>query len=504
MKTMMKTTIAATLAVLLLWTTGCQQTSQVSTREPAYTAPVVQQPAPQPAPQATATRQNCAEPTAGLVRLAKQMPKEAILGQTFEYQLEVTANDCIGNVVVTDQVPAGASYVKSQPAAEVEGNHLVWNFNQMDPGQKETIRVTLKADKEGTLASCATVAANPRVCASTIVGKPALTIDKSGPEQVVLNATFNDTIVVGNNGSAVAKNVVLTDNVPNGLESTDGRKTLTWELGDLAPKQSKSVTVPLKAVQRGRFVNPAVAKSSNAGEVSDDTPHVVLQPGLKIVKSGTKEQWLGRRADHKIVVTNTGDTTLTDLVITDTAPAPTSIVAAPGATVTGNTAVWRVASLAPGKDVSFDLVLTSQTRGTHNNTVGVVSGPLKDNAEAATLWKGVGALLLQKADDPDPIQVGETTTYMVRVTNQGTADDTNIKMVVEFPEEVTPVSADNNGTVRGNTVTFPAYPRLAPKAAFEYHITAKGAKAGDARVKFIRTSDDIPAPTTAEESTRVY
>jgi hypothetical protein len=66
------------------------------------------------------------------------------------------------------------------------------------------------------------------------------------------------------------------------------------------------------------------------------------------------------------------------------------------------------------------------------------------------------------------------------------------------------VSADTGGNVDGQTVTFPPHPRLAPKAAFEYHVKAKGAVPGDARVKFVRTSTDIPATTTAEESTRVY
>ncbi len=117
---------------------------------------------------------------------------------------------------------------------------------------------------------------------------------------------------------------------------------------------------------------------------------------------------------------------------------------------------------------------------------------------------GISALLLEKADNPDPIQIGETTTYTVKVTNQGTADDTNVKVVVEFPAELDPVSASNGGVVSGKTVTFPPFVRLAPKQAFEYSIIAKGAKAGDARVKFVRTSDGIPAPTTAEESTRVY
>ena len=114
------------------------------------------------------------------------------------------------------------------------------------------------------------------------------------------------------------------------------------------------------------------------------------------------------------------------------------------------------------------------------------------------------ALLLEKADNPDPIQVGETTTYTVKVTNQGTADDTNVKIVVDFPAELDPVSASNGGVVSGKKVTFPAFSRLAPKQACDYTISAKGAKVGDARVTFIRTSDSIPAPTTAEESTCVY
>ena len=103
-----------------------------------------------------------------------------------------------------------------------------------------------------------------------------------------------------------------------------------------------------------------------------------------------------------------------------------------------------------------------------------------------------------------PFRVGETTTYKVRVTNQGTADDTNIKMIVQFTAEIDPVSASNGGVVNGKTVTFPPYPRLGAKQAFEYTIVGKGAKVGDARTKFIRTSDSIPAPTTSEESTRVY
>ncbi|HOW67199.1 MAG TPA: hypothetical protein P5186_17060 [Candidatus Paceibacterota bacterium] len=496
----------------VVWATGCQNyrsSRQASWNGPVggtgITEPPVAQAQPAaPAPSTPAIR-TCADPTDGPVQLAKQMPKEAFLGQTFEYQLTLTARDCIGNVAVADRIPSGASYVKSDPAAQIEGDNLVWRISAMDPGQSATLRVWLKAEKEGVLGSCATVTADPRVCASTTVGKPSLTIDKTGPQTAVLGSTVDYAILVANNGSALTRGVAVTDHVPDGLESADGRKRIVFEVGDLAPGQSKTLTVPLKATKRGEFCNVAVATSSNAASVTNDACTTVLQPGLKIVKQGDEERFLGRNATYKIQVSNTGDTTLTNVVVTDTAPAPTAIVSASGATINGNQAVWRLPRLAAGQNSVFEVVLTSKTAGSHCNAAAVTAeGGLKDATEFCTLWKGVSALLLEKADDPDPIQVDEITTYTVRVTNQGTADDTNVKMVVEFPEELTPVSADHGGVISGKQVTFPPYPRLAPKQAFEYHVKAKGTKAGDARIRFIRTSDKIPAPTTAEESTRVY
>lgn len=501
MKTTTKHTLAISLVAILL-ATGCQQTSmQVSQRRP-QAAVTGAKPASKPEP--TAIRQNCAEPTRGLVSLAKQMPKEATLGQTFEYQLIMTAQDCVDNVVVTDQVPAGATYVKSEPAAQVEGGRLLWRINPMDGGQSSTLRVWLKADKEGTLASCATISADPRVCAGTFVGKPTLSIEKSGPETATLGSTVNYTILVSNKGSAVAKSVVVTDTVPAGLESANGQKELVFEVGDLAPNQSKTLTVPLRAATRGKHCNTAVAVSSNAGKVSDDACTTVLQPGLKIVKTGDKERFLGRNASYKITITNPGDTTLTDVVVTDNAPTATTFVSASGATVTGNQAVWRIASFPAGGSQTFDVVLTSRTQGTHCNAATVAAaGGLRESAEACTIWRGLAAVLLEVVDDPDPISADEQNTYTIRVTNQGTADLTTINISAIFDEEMSPVSSPE-GTVSGQTVKFPVVPKLAPKQTFTYTIRAKGVKVGDARNKITLSADGLTSPVVEEESTRVY
>lgn len=443
----------------------------------------------------------CSVINSGLVHMTKTMPSEVTLGETFTYELRPMAQACAGNVVVTDQIPAGSSLVKSEPPASVSGNNLTWNLGNMDAGEAKVLKVTVKAEKEGTLMSCATVKADPRVCAQTVVGKPALAIDKTGPEVAQLGSDVAYNVVVKNTGSAVARNVVVTDKYPAGL---GGVAEKTFQVGDLAPGQSKTIPVTLKAAERGRHCNVAVATSSNAGTVQDDACTLVVKPGLKLVKTGEPEKYINKQASYKLVASNTGDTELTGVVVTDTAPPQTRIISAAGATVSGNTATWNVGSLKPGENKEFTVVLTSTQAGRWCNVASVATQQgLRETAEACTLWKGLSAILVEVVDDPDPIQIGETTTYTIRLTNQGNADLTNINTVAQFVKEVTPTSSVG-GKVDGKTVKFPTIPRLAAKASQTYTIVGKGVEVGDHRLKVVVTEDQLLAPVVEEESTRVY
>ncbi len=106
-------------------------------------------------------------------------------------------------------------------------------------------------------------------------GAPALTIDKS------VNQTFANpgdkgveyTIVVANNGNLTAFTVVLADNLPDVLTySDDGSIERSWQLGDIAPGTSQTITVKVnvsKDAQPGKVANLATASAANNGEVSD-------------------------------------------------------------------------------------------------------------------------------------------------------------------------------------------------------------------------------------------
>lgn len=433
------------------------------------------------------------------------MPAEVTLGGEFMSELKFTAQACAGNVVVRDVVPANATYARSEPAATVSGDTLTWLVGNLDAGENRSIKIWLTPKAEGTIVNCATVSADPRTCAATRVVNPSITLTKTQPKDVTVCDPIPVTLVVKNNGSSRLTGVKVTDTLPTGLTS-ESKSTLAFAVGDLAPGESKELKFNAMAAGPGNYVNSAEVITDQKVGAKASAATAVHQAVLAITCKAKDQQYIGRNYDVCFNVVNSGDTAATGTQVTLAVPSGATFKSATaGGRLSGSSVVWDLGGLAASSPQDLCATFTSATAGTYafNATAkGACAKPVSTSCQTKVV--GVSALLLNKGDDPDPIQIGEETTYYVRVTNQGSTDDTNVKVVVEFPNELKPVSADNGGTISGQTVTFPAFPRLAPKQVFEYHVKAKGVSVGDARVKFIRTSTDIPAPTTAEESTRVY
>jgi uncharacterized repeat protein (TIGR01451 family) len=305
----------------------------------------------------------------------------------------------------------------------------------------------------------------------------------------------------------VAKDVVVTDAVPEGFRDESGKSELVFNVGDLAPNQSKQFPVTLKSTdKRGQICNVAVAKSSNAGEARAEACTTAALVSLKITKEGDKQQLIGKTATYHIVVTNDGDVDMNDLKVTDTAPEQSTILTAEGATVNGNTAVWALPALQKGAQQSYDVKLTSRTPGNLCNTATLDTAKgVQFKAQACTEWIGVTGVLVELVDDPDPIQVGETTTYTIRVTNQGSTRDIegmNVKAI--FGDEIDPLNPSAGGTINGKVVTWATVPRIPPKQAVTVTVVGKGVKAGDHRLQTQVTTRTRTNPIISFESTTVY
>ncbi len=441
----------------------------------------------------------------GIIVRAKN-PNMCMLGDQYSLDFVVEACDDVCEVVVTAHLPDGVNYVRSEPQAMVEGRKLTWEFGSMRKGACLNASVWVECECEGEMCACFCAHAVPVRFCSLLCAKPLLTCQKCGPEEVCPGDPVNYTITVTNRGSCAAEDVVVTDNIPDGLEHSSGLRTLCYKLGCLAPCESKKINICLTAVKRGEVCNTAVVSSCNADSTSCQWCTCVCCCDCEVSKVGPKEVQIGGNADYQITLTNTGDKPLTDVVVTDCAASSTSIVAANGAMINGNQAVWRLRELKPGDKVSFSITLTTCKPGCFTNRVSVNNAQACSCCdEVVTRWRGRPALTVCITDTEDPICVGDPTSYCVTVVNQGSEPDDNVRVVFRFPPEIVPVSAtgDSPGSVGGNTVTFAPYDNFSPRQTLKYRVDARANKPGDARVLVEVTSASIQTPIVQQESTIV-
>ena len=157
---------------------------------------------------------------------------------------------------------------------------------------------------------------------------------------------------------------------------------------------------------------------------------------------------------------------------------------------------------------SYNVKVLSKTPGRFTATATVTTAQgLRSAASDYTDWKGVTGVLLELADDPDPIQVGETTTFVIRVANQGsTIDIKDLNIVATLPDglELVPGKVSDEAVVNGKTITWPTVANVAPKTSVVRTYVAKGVKVGDARSKASITTSMRKDPIEEFESTTVY
>lgn len=433
-------------------------------------------------------------------------PKMCILGNEYPFDFEVDACDDVCDVTVTTTLPEGVTIISSSPEATIEGRRVTWQFGPMNKCEKRCAHVQLRCECEGELCACFCATATPvRFCA-LLCAKPQLVCEKCGPCEACPGDPIHYKITVTNRGSTAAEDVVVTDTLPIEVNHSSCMKTLQYRLGNLAPCETKTIDICATAAKRGRACNIVHVTSCNADTVSCQWCTNISCCQVEIEKSGPKEVTIGQNADYEIIVTNTGDIPLTEVVVTDNAPSATSIVSAEGASINGNQAVWRVREIAPGSNATFHITLTTCTPGCFTNKVFV------DNCqhcqactEATTRWKGRPALNMCIVENADAICIGERTTYTISVVNQGSETDNNVVLVARFPKELKPLSAlgDSKAEISGDTVTFKPYNGLRPRQTLTYRIDAEAVSSGDARVMVDVSSDGIKTPITQQESTIV-
>ncbi|MCA9296072.1 MAG: DUF11 domain-containing protein [Phycisphaerales bacterium] len=450
-------------------------------------------------------------PNTSAVGIEKGYPREVRLNEQFEYVIVVTnlTGNELESVMVTDQPNGSMQLTESDPRGRVGANGVpMWELGNLGPGESRTIRVKARATQEGTVGTCATVTYNSALCATVPVVAPKLALTKAGPAEVMKCEPITYTFEVKNTGTGTLNNVMVKDDLPQGLTGPNGARTLSFDAGSLAAGQAKKFTSTVNASRTGRFENTATATGGNLSVNSNAVATMVRQPVLTISKTCSARAFIGRPINYEITVTNTGDGAANGTTISDSIPAGlTFMSASDGGRVQNGQIVWNVGSLAPRASKTVSAQLSAGQAGTYRNTASAnadCADAVTDGCE--TVVTGIPAILLEVVDDPDPIRIGTETTYTITVTNQGSAPDNNIRIVcnLEANQEHVSSGGATNASVSGRTITFAPVPTLAPKAVATFRVVVRATAEGDTRFKVTMNSDNLKRPVEETEATNQY
>ena len=448
----------------------------------------------------------------GTVRLDKTMPNEVESGKQFEYSIKVTnvTNITLVDVVLTEEIPEGFKYTSAEPTAEIDGDKLVWQLGSIRPKSSVLVTVTGVANDIAELQYCTTVA-TPIVpmCAQIAVVKPRLELKRSMPEGALLCSVMSVRYVVSNVGTGSAQDVRIVETLPEGLTTTDGLSEFVVDVGTLTPGQSREFHSSLKAGKTGSYITKAIASTADGLKVeTEPVTTVVGQPVLAIEQTGPEKEYLGRPVTYEIMVTNVSDTPAKNTVIESEIPANiTSMKSTAGAKLVGSKLIWRIGDLGPNASKTVKASFTPTRAGTLVNRVTAGSECAESvTATAKTEVRTIPAVLLEVVDVEDPVEVGDSTTYVITVTNQGSATSKNISItcVLENNMQYLSSTGATSGTVEGNIVRFVPLDLLARKSRATWKVNVTALSAGDVRFKVILQSDELERPVEESEATRIY
>jgi uncharacterized repeat protein (TIGR01451 family) len=273
------------------------------------------------------------------------------------------------------------------------------------------------------------------------IQSPQLTIEKIAPPEVQVGRLAKFEIRVHNIGTAVAEGVEIHDQVPQGakfissnpLATTGPNGQLTWSLGTLKPGDKASVQLELMPLAEGEL--GSVASVSLRAEASVRT--VATRARLVVELSAPKQVMIGADATVTVRISNPGTGTATGVVLLERVPEGTRHPA-------GSSLEFDVGALKQGASRQIELSLTAAKAG---HVVNLLKARAEGNvsAEGRAEFDIVAPGLAVTMTGPTRRYLERQATYVVSVTNPGTAPAKDVELTTQLPKGMKFIQANNAG-----------------------------------------------------------
>ena len=260
---------------------------------------------------------------------------------------------------VTDQLPAGLTYVSDTGGGAYDNTTGVWTIGSLASGANTTLQITALVNATGPYDNVAELTAATSDDLDSTPGNndpteddqdnalitPAVQADLSltkvaNPTEVMLGDNVTYTINVTNDGPADTTGVTVTDLLPGGLAYVSHTASVgsydpatgLWTIGAMAATAVETLQIVAQTLATGDYTNTAqVASSSlldpdstpgNNDPAEDDQDSAVVTTVLigvaKSVSAGPVNNGNGTfTLDYSIIIENFGSGNISNLQVTD-------------------------------------------------------------------------------------------------------------------------------------------------------------------------------------------
>ena len=361
-------------------------------------------------------------------------------GENVAYTI-VVSNDGISDakqVVITDTLAKGLKFLGANYNGVYDENtHTVTWTLDIDADKTVELKVNVTVEDYGVLVNRVTVGDKT---SSVDIAVPEIIPDKTAN---VTDANFGDnvtyTVTVTNDGDVDASQVVIVDQLGNGLKyvsSSDGgvwdekTNTVTW-IVDLAAGKTKTLNVVATVVGYGNVTN-SLAVGNKTSKINVNVPEITPNKTVD-----NKNPNFGDNVTYTIVVSNDGAADAKNVVVKDIlAPGFKFIEANYGGVYDEltRTVTWIV-DVNAKYHVDLTIKVTVEDYGVLTNNVTVGNKTSSVNIT-------VPEIIPNKTADIENPNFGDEVTYTVNITNVGKSNAVNVAVRDVLGEGLELISAD--------------------------------------------------------------
>jgi uncharacterized repeat protein (TIGR01451 family) len=356
------------------------------------------------------------------IAVTKSGPGSANAGADIAYTITVTntSSETAVDVVFADVLPPNTTFVSLTYVSGVVGvcDGASCTFGTLGPGQSSTYTLVLRAGDTTSITNVVNASTssfdtdssdNTSSVTTTITPQADLGVTKSGAASVTAGTNITYTVTVTNSGPSTAQDVILTDTLPAGttfvsvnqstgptFNCSQVSNVVTCTRTTLAPATTAtfSIVAAVALSTTGSITNTAGVSTTTADPNSNNNQAtsiaaVGIPPAdVSITKTANASQaFVGSTVIYTVTVRNNGPGPADNVVVTDTLPAGTTLVSAPGCSGT-TVLTCNVGTLAPAAQQSFTITVTlPSTPQNVSNTASVTSttaDPTPNNNSSTT------------------------------------------------------------------------------------------------------------------------